>query len=66
MLLENGMYHEAVEEFLTVLKIRPDQAFVYGRLAEAYSLLGDERLAGEALRRAAAGSKQEGEGAGPW
>jgi len=52
LLQENGRYRAAVEEYLIALKIRPDKTFVYGRLAEAYHLLGEERLAGEARRKA--------------
>jgi tetratricopeptide (TPR) repeat protein len=51
MLMEKGMYHEAVAEFLVASKIRPDKTFIYGRLAEAYRRLGDLNLADEAMRK---------------
>lgn len=66
LLLENGFYHEAVEEYLVALKIRPDKTFVYDRLAEAYHLSGDEHLAEETRVKAAAGVKAVGNEQGVW
>lgn len=65
-LLKNGFYREAVEEYLVALKIRPDKTFVYGRLAEAYQLLGDERRAAEARDKSAAGGSSTGHDPGVW
>ena len=65
-LLKNGLYREAVEEYLVALKIKPDKTFVYERLAEAYRLLGDERRAGEAREKAANGTVKMADGQGVW
>lgn len=66
-LLKNGFYRDAIEEYLIALKIRPDKTFIHGRLAEAYQMLGEERLAGEARRKAELGSVTEaGVGQGTW
>lgn len=65
-LLINGFYRDAIEEYLIALKIRPDKTFIHGRLAEAYQMLGDERLADEARRKAEAGITAAGVGQGTW
>lgn len=65
-LLKNGLYREAVDEYLVALKIRPDKTFVYSRLAEAYRLLGDRQLAEEAGAKAAAGSRGTADAQGVW
>jgi len=66
LLLENGMHKDAVEEYLTALRIRPDKTFVYGRLAEAYRLLGEARLAGEVQQKVTTASEVSGNGKESW
>jgi len=56
LLLENGMYKDAVEEYLTALKIRPDKLFIHARLAEVYQKLGESEKSEQARRKATAGS----------
>lgn len=65
-LLKNGSYREAVEEYLVALQIRPDKTFIYKRLAEAYSLLGDDRRAAEARIKGASAVKDNSAEDGVW
>lgn len=66
LLLENGMCREAVEEYLTALKIRPGKTFIHDRLAEAYRMLGEDSLAAEELGKAGAAEEPSPDGRGIW
>jgi tetratricopeptide (TPR) repeat protein len=52
MFFENGLYQDAVDEYLAALKLHPDGYEIYAHLSDAYRMIGDLKNSGLARQKA--------------